>query len=256
MPIAYRLTPRLALAACALAAAASLAAAESGPSLLRARSLNWSDTAGAKGARHAPIWGEAAAGNQAVLQRLPINTVIASDARPHDLRVLVLRGAISVEIAGREAGEFGPGSYLSVPRGTKHAFTTSAAGECTFLLQLAGTGGATEPVLLRARQIAWADTTGIKGAKHSVLAGFPPADKGVLHRLPINLPYTLEAAAEETRIVVQRGAIGVEIDGKEHGEFGPGSALFVPRGAKLVLTATAAGECSFFLQRAAATPAR
>jgi hypothetical protein len=97
--------------------------------LWKARNIVWTDTAGIKGARNAPLWSEG------TLHRLPINMVLPGEARPQTTRIVVMLGAISVEIAGQPSGEFGPGSFVSIPAGVKYALTATAAGECTFLLQ-------------------------------------------------------------------------------------------------------------------------
>jgi hypothetical protein len=215
-----------------------LAGVMSGPAaeiLWKARNIAWTDTAGIKGAKNAPLWSEG------TLHRLPINLVLPGEARPQGARILVMLGAISVEVAGKPAGEFGPGSFVSIPSGAKYALTTTAAGECTFLLQQADSAAA--EVLWKARNIAWADTAGIKGAKNA-----PLWSEGTLHRLPINLVLPGEARPQATRVLVMLGAISVEIAGKSSGEFGPGSFVSIPAGAKYALTTTAAGECTFLLQ--------
>lgn len=225
--------------------------------LWRPKNIAWADTAAIKGAKHAPLWGSVGGAAEGTLHRLPINLVLARAAQPQATRIVVLSGAIGVEIDGREAGDFGPGSYLAIPPGAKHTLTTSAAGECTFLLQTAAaaeSGSAGAATLWRPKNFAWADTAAIKGAKHAPLWGDAAgAEQGALHRLPINLVLAREARPQATRIVVLSGAIGVEIDGREVGDFGPGSFIAIPAGAKHALTTSAAGECMFLLQQSGAT---
>lgn len=225
--------------------------------LWRPKNIAWADTAAIKGAKHAPLWGGAGGAEEGTLHRLPINLVLARAAQPQATRIVVLSGAIGVEIDGRESGDFGPGSFIAIPAGAKHALTTSAAGECTFLLQTAvsaETAATGNAKLWRPKNLTWAETVGIKSAKHAPLWGdATAAAEGALHRLPINLVLTREGRPQVTRIVVLSGAIGVEIDGRESGDFGPGSYIAIPAGAKHALTTSAAGECMFLLQSSGAT---
>lgn len=108
---------------------AGMPASQAAEVLWKARNIAWSDTAGIKGAKNAALWSEGA------LHRLPINMVLPGEARPQTTRIVVMLGAISVEIAGQPSGEFGPGSFVSIPAGAKYTLTATAAGECTFLLQ-------------------------------------------------------------------------------------------------------------------------
>ena len=92
----------------------------------KSRDLKWTDSATIKGAKQCEL------GEGGVFHRLPINQVLAGTGAA---RLVVLFGSVSVEIAGRPVGEYGPGAYVSVPAGSKYNFTATAAGECTFLLQ-------------------------------------------------------------------------------------------------------------------------
>ncbi len=224
------------LALCAALLLAGVAAGQAAEILWKAKNIPWADTAGIKGAKNAPLWSEG------TLHRLPINMVMLGEARPQTTRVLVMLGAISVEIAGQPAGEFGPGSFVSIPPGAKYALTATAAGECTFLLQPGGPAAERE-ILRKAKNISWVETAGIKNAKNAALWA-----EGTLHRLPINMVLPGEARPQATRVLVMLGAISVEIAGQPVGEFGPGSFVSIPPGAKHALTATAAGECTFLLQ--------
>jgi quercetin dioxygenase-like cupin family protein len=152
-------------------------------------------------------------------------------------------------LAPRSAGEFGPGSFLTIPAGVKHAITATAAGECT-LAVLESPAASAPAAGQRARDLRWADFPAVKGGREAEL--WTAAGRGALLRLPINLPLAREAQATDTRLIVLTGAIGVEIAGREHGEFGPGAFVSIPRGGKHALTATAAGECTFLLVQDAA----
>jgi len=225
---------------CALLLLAGAAAGQAAEILWKQKNMPWTDTAGIKGARQAPLWTEG------TLHRLPINLVLPGTAGAQPTRIFVQLGAISVEIAGKAVGEYGPGSFMSVPAGAKYALTTTAAGECTFLL-LSAAGPAGGEVLWRTKNMPWADAAGIKGARQASLWA-----EGTLHRLPINQVLAGAAGSQPTRIFVQLGAISVEITGKAAGEYGPGSFVSVPAAAKYALTTTAAGECTFLLLQPAA----
>jgi glyoxylate utilization-related uncharacterized protein len=151
-------------------------------------------------------------------------------------------GAISVEVAGKPAGEFGPGSFVSIPSGAKYALTTTAAGECTFLLQQADSAAA--EVLWKARKHRLGGHGRDQGGQERSAVErrhlAPTADQlGAARRSPARRP---------RGVLVMLGAISVEIAGKSSGEFGPGSFVSIPAGAKYALTTTAAGECTFLLQ--------
>jgi quercetin dioxygenase-like cupin family protein len=227
-------TRRLAL--CAVLSLAATAIGQAAETLWKAKNIPWADTPEIKGAKNARLW------DQGALHRLPINMVLTGAAQPQATQILVTLGAISVEIAGKPSGEFGPGSFVSIPSGAKYALTATAAGECTFLLQNNSEGGDRE-VLSRAKNISWADTPSVKGAKNAQLW-----NGAALHRLPINMVLPGEAGSQGARLLVTLGAISVEIAGRPSGEFGPGSFISIPAGAKYALTATAAGECTFLLQ--------
>jgi quercetin dioxygenase-like cupin family protein len=232
------------LLAVAFALALTLPAGAAEPALRRARDIKWTDFPAVKGASRAPLTTGAATDGEGALYRLPINLPLTREAIPTGSRVLVLRGAVGVEVGGREFGEFGPGSYLAIPGGTKHVLTATAAGECTFaVLPAPAAGGAVNAS--RARDIRWADFAAVKGAREAVL--WDGAGRGALLRLPINLPLTRDAQPGTARLIVLTGAISVEIAGRDCGEFGPGSFVAIPAAQKHVLTATAAGECTFLL---------
>jgi hypothetical protein len=211
---------------------------------VRARDLVWSDEAAVKGAKRSVLWENGTQGGMGALHRVPINQVTAGSGGPGGVRVFILLGALSVELDGAAAGEFGPGSPVVVRPESRYAFTTTAAGECTFLLVRGGPADAGDS--MRARDLRWQDLPEPKGAKQASAWGGPAGAR--LYRLPINTIIAGKAEGSERHGVVHRGAISVEIDGRAAGEFGPGSYVRVPAGAKFAFTATAAGECTFLLQ--------
>lgn len=225
---------RMGIVSCALGLALAPAHATT-----RARDLAWVDDASIKGAKRSVLW-EAQSG-AGILHRVPINQVTAGTSGASEVRAFVLFGAVSVEVDGTTSGEFGPGSVVIVGPEKRYAFTTTAAGECTFLLvrgEPTGGGGST-----RARDLRWTELPEPKGAKQS-----PAWGGGAFYRLPINTVLGGPPSGSDRHAVVHWGAISVEIDGRSAGEFGPGSHVRVPAGARFAFTATAAGECTFLLQ--------
>lgn len=218
----------------ALAVLAVAATAWGGEITWKSRDLKWSDNAAIKGAKQCEL------GEGGVFHRLPINQVLAGTGAA---RLVVLFGSVSVEIAGRPVGEYGPGAYVQVPSGSKYTLTATAAGECTFLLQHVADSGTDQVVTWRARDLKWTDNTAIKGAKMCALG-----EGGAFHRLPINQVLTGQNPSRGTRVVVLTGSISVEIAGQSVGEYGPGAYVSVPAGGKYNFTVTAAGECTFLLQ--------
>lgn len=205
-----------------------------GPVAFKSRDLVWKDTPAIKGAKQSEV------GEGVVFHRLPINQVLAGAGA---VRIMVLFGSVSVEIGGQAVGEYGPGSGVQVPAGSKYTLTATAAGECTFLLQPVEAPPVDQAVTWRARDLKWTDHTAIKGAKLAALG-----EVGTFHRLPINQVLSGHDVARSVRVLVQWGSISAEFDGQTAGEFGPGSYLSLPAGTKYMLTATAAGECTFLLQ--------
>lgn len=108
------------------------------------KDLKWKDMAMPAGAREAPLWGDPASGDHATMVRWKFNSKARDLVRNQDVHVVVLAGTFTAEVGG-EYREFGPGGYVSVPKGVKHTFGCEAAGECRLVVHHPGpvqvTGG-------------------------------------------------------------------------------------------------------------------
>lgn len=113
-------------------AAAAVGAADA-PTLLTAREIRWTDLPDPTGAKHAQLWGDANAADSGLLVRWKFNTKVPNVVRDRHVHILVLAGTFTIDLEGRYK-EFGPGGYLSIPRGVRHSMGCEAAGECTFLV--------------------------------------------------------------------------------------------------------------------------
>ena len=126
---------RIAIASVLLAAPAL---AQADPlALVTAKELQWTDVAQPKGAKQAALWGDPAKGDNGVVFRWPFGTKLPAAVRSQDVHVVVLAGTFTVDVDGNYK-EFGPGGFLSIPKGAKHVFGCEAAGECRFLLHHPG----------------------------------------------------------------------------------------------------------------------
>ncbi len=117
--------------------APTLSFAADAPTLTSAKELQWVDVAEPAGAKQAPLWGDAKSADSGVMVRWKFNSKMPEMARAHDLHIVVMAGTFTVEIAGGYR-EFGPGGYVSIPRGVKHALGCEAAGECKFVMHRQG----------------------------------------------------------------------------------------------------------------------
>jgi len=209
----------------------------------KARDITWEVLPPLNNAYTAALWNDAS--GQGAIHRLPINQPLNGETGEVGLRVVIILGGLSVEAHGDLVGEYGPGSFVSIPLGTRYALTATAAGECTFLLMHSATTAA-ETVAQKARSIAWEALPPIKDAYTTALWK-DAVGQGAIHRLPINQPLSGGTGAAGLRAVIMLGALSVDVDGELVGEYGPGSFVSIPHGARFALTATAAGECTFLI---------
>jgi quercetin dioxygenase-like cupin family protein len=118
-----------------LAPGAALAA--DAPTFVTNKELKWVDLAEPKGATQAVLWGDAKSSENAVLVRWPFNTKVADQVRTQDVRILVLAGTFTTDVAGTYK-EYGPSGVIVIPKGVKHTLGCEAAGECRFLVHHPG----------------------------------------------------------------------------------------------------------------------
>ena len=117
-----------------LAFAGQLRAADV-PTLLDSKELKWLDAATPIGAKQVMLWGDAKTIDQGVLIRWKFNSKLRDQTRTQDAHFVVLTGTFTVEIDGKYR-EFGPGGFVSIPRGSKHSLGCEASGECKFLMHM------------------------------------------------------------------------------------------------------------------------
>ena len=120
------------LCAAALLVPAFACAAEA-PTLTSAKELRWADVAEPAGAKEAVLWGDGKSADSGVMVRWTFNSKTPERVRAHDLHIVVMAGTFTVEVDGGYR-EFGPGGFVSIPRGVKHTLGCEAAGECRFVM--------------------------------------------------------------------------------------------------------------------------
>lgn len=130
---------RLAVLCAAVSGVAAAHGAEA-PTLWTWKDLKWTELTEPAGARQALLWGDPKAGDHVILTRWKFNTKVPDVVRRQDLHVVVLAGTFTVEIDGGYK-EFGPGGFVSIPKGVKHTLGCEAAGECRFVMHLPGAAG-------------------------------------------------------------------------------------------------------------------
>ena len=94
--------------------------------------LKWADVADLPGAKEAVVWGDPKKGAYASFNRWPAGTEVPLHWHTHDNRGTVISGTLSISMDGGPAKEVGPGSYLFVPGGVKHATACKAGADCVF----------------------------------------------------------------------------------------------------------------------------
>ena len=129
-------TIRIAALGIALLAPTVLLAADP-PTLWNAKDLQWIDVAQPAGARQAVLWGDAKSTDNGVLVRWKFNSKAPDLVRTQDVHIVVFTGTFTVEIDGGYR-EFGPGGFISIPKGVKHSLGCEASGECKFVVHHPG----------------------------------------------------------------------------------------------------------------------
>jgi mannose-6-phosphate isomerase-like protein (cupin superfamily) len=107
------------------------------PVLVSAKEMKWTDAAEPAGARLAVLWGDAQSSDHGTLVRWKFNSKLPDLVRTQDVHVVVLAGTFTVEIDGGYR-EFGPGGFVSIPKGVRHTLGCEAAGECRFVMHHPG----------------------------------------------------------------------------------------------------------------------
>lgn len=71
------------------------------------------------------------------LVRFPSGYVLPPHSHSNDETILILRGKLEIEVAGRST-VLGPGSYALIPAGMTHALKAKGWGRCEILALLTG----------------------------------------------------------------------------------------------------------------------
>jgi hypothetical protein len=101
-------------------------------------------------------------------------------------------------------------------------------------------------VIWPAQAIKWTDTAAAPGAKVAVLWGDPAKGPyGALKQVPAGTVLAAHTHKLESRVIMIRGTINFEIDGKTT-TLGPGSYGQIPGGAPHAATCSKAGPCEYF----------
>jgi quercetin dioxygenase-like cupin family protein len=124
-------------ALCLAVHAPALVHAADPATLWTAKELKWVDVAQPPGAKQAILWGDAKSADNGVLVRWPFNSKAPGLVRTQDAHFVILAGTFTVEIDGGYR-EFGPGGFVSIPKGVKHSLGCEAAGECKFVMHHPG----------------------------------------------------------------------------------------------------------------------
>lgn len=117
-----------------LCAFASAAAAADTPTFWTSSQVKWTEVAEPAGARQAPLWDDPATGDKATLNRWKFNTKNPPRTEAHDTHFVILAGTFTLDLDGAEQKQFGPGGFVSIPKGTRYAPGCEAAGACVFVM--------------------------------------------------------------------------------------------------------------------------
>jgi quercetin dioxygenase-like cupin family protein len=135
----------LAVAVLAAATAAGAGAAEA-PVFWTSTEVEWTDVAEPEGAKQALLWGDPKTGDHGTLNRWKFNSKAPAVARSQDVHIVVLAGTFTIDREGSEQKQFGPGAFVSIPRGMKYQAGCEAAGECIFMVHQPGPADAPSAV--------------------------------------------------------------------------------------------------------------
>jgi quercetin dioxygenase-like cupin family protein len=104
--------------------------------------LAWTDVKGRDGSlmnlRTVDLWGQAAKGAHGSLTKFPASLAEPLHTHSRDLRVVVIAGRMAFSIDGSETKELGPGSFVSIPAGIRHAAICRPASPCEVFLEQSG----------------------------------------------------------------------------------------------------------------------
>jgi quercetin dioxygenase-like cupin family protein len=105
-------------------------AAEKTVVLRPAAELKWMDAPGVKGVQQAVAWGDPAKGAHGSFVKFAPGAEAPLHIHTASGRSVVVSGTVVISPEGQKPRELGPGSFFSVPGGTKHTTACKAGAEC------------------------------------------------------------------------------------------------------------------------------
>ncbi len=104
--------------------------------------LAWTEVKGRDGApmglRTVDLWGQAAKGAHGSLTKFPAGLAEPLHTHSRELRVVVVAGTMAFSMEGAETKDLGPGSFVRVPAGVRHAAICRPPSACEVFLEQAG----------------------------------------------------------------------------------------------------------------------
>ena len=104
------------------------------PVFWTSRDVKWEDAAVPEGARQAVLWTDPVSGDRATMIRWKFNSKNPKQTAAVDTHLVILAGTFTLDVEGQDQRQFGPGAFVSLPKGTTYESGCEAAGECTFVL--------------------------------------------------------------------------------------------------------------------------
>ena len=93
--------------------------------------IQWEDMQGFPGIKVAKLWGDMNKGLYGCFVKFPAGSNHPLHYHTSDVKLVVLSGTWWYTSEGGTETRMGPGSYLLIPGGVRHASGTTADGECT-----------------------------------------------------------------------------------------------------------------------------
>lgn len=92
--------------------------------------LKWEEAPNSGGVKIATVSGDFMKGAHSVFAKFPAGTKHPLHSHTATLKVVVLSGTFTYAPEGQSEKQFGPGSFLVVPGGSKHTSGSTADSEC------------------------------------------------------------------------------------------------------------------------------
>src|SRR5262245_35922979 len=106
--------------------------------LTPAADAKWVPMPGLEGAQQSPLWGDPTKGAHGILYKWPAGTKVPEHTHTYSDRGVVVSGTLILAVEGAAPKKLPPGSYFSMPGGTKHATSVDDGAPCVFFLEREG----------------------------------------------------------------------------------------------------------------------